>query len=174
MDKMKGFTLIELMIVVAIIGILAAIAIPAYQNYTIRTKVSEGLVLAGDAKLAVVETLGYFISGSVAPYGGTGPNVAGSYFFQFTPTQNVSRISIAGIVNLATPVMDEGRIEIQYSGLINTSLNSNVVLTPGSGNVNGSARPSAAIMPGQPIVWGCGVRSTAAFKYVPSNCRYPL
>ena len=77
MDKMKGFTLIELMIVVAIIGILAAIAIPAYQNYTIRTKVSEGLVLAGEAKLAVVETLGYFISGSVAPYGGTGPNVTG-------------------------------------------------------------------------------------------------
>ena len=100
--------------------------------------------------------------------------MTGSYFFQFTPTQNVSRISIAGIVNLATPVMDEGRIEIQYSGLINTSLNSNVVLTPGSGNVNGSARSSAAIMPGQPIVWGCGVRSTNAYKYIPSNCRYPL
>lgn len=95
-------------------------------------------------------------------------------FFHFTPTQNESRISIAGIVNLATPVMDEGRIEIQYSGLINTSLNSNVVLTPGSGNVNGSARPSAAIMPGQPTVWGCGVRSTNAYKYIPSNCRYPL
>jgi prepilin-type N-terminal cleavage/methylation domain len=52
----KGFTLIELMIVVAIIGILAAIAIPAYQDYTVRSKITEGLNLAGAAKLAVAET----------------------------------------------------------------------------------------------------------------------
>src|ERR1700692_28599 len=51
----KGFTLIELMIVVAIIGILAAIAIPAYQDYTIRSKVTEGLILADSAKTAVAE-----------------------------------------------------------------------------------------------------------------------
>jgi type IV pilus assembly protein PilA len=54
--RQKGFTLIELMIVVAIIGILAAIAIPAYQDYTIRSRVTEGLEMASSAKLAVSET----------------------------------------------------------------------------------------------------------------------
>ena len=60
----KGFTLIELMIVVAIIGILAAIAIPAYQDYTIRAQVSEGLTLAAAAKAAVAES---FLNNGDAP-----------------------------------------------------------------------------------------------------------
>ena len=64
MKKQQGFTLIELMIVVAIIGILAAIAIPAYQDYTIRAQVSEGLNLAGGAKAAVTE---YFQDRGVLP-----------------------------------------------------------------------------------------------------------
>src|SRR5210317_654063 len=64
MKKQQGFTLIELMIVVAIIGILAAIAIPAYQDYTIRAQVSEGLNLASGAKAAVTE---YFQDQGIAP-----------------------------------------------------------------------------------------------------------
>lgn len=64
MRGMKGFTLIELMIVVAIVGILAAIAIPAYQDYTVRAKVSEGLSFADFAKTTVSE---YYVSNNVWP-----------------------------------------------------------------------------------------------------------
>jgi type IV pilus assembly protein PilA len=78
----QGFTLIELMIVVAIIGILAAIAIPAYQDYTIRAQVSEGLNLVAGAKAAVSE---YFMDRGVMPNGNTlagletAANIQGKY-----------------------------------------------------------------------------------------------
>ena len=90
MKKQQGFTLIELMIVVAIIGILAAIAIPAYQDYTIRAQVSEGLNLSGGAKAAVTE---FFQDRGVMPTDNTEAGLAGGTEIQ---GKYVASVDVAG------------------------------------------------------------------------------
>ena len=169
----SGFTLLELMIVIAIVGILAAVAIPMYQDYAIRARVTEGLSLAGTAKTAVVDTFSTAQSGGILPYAGTGAPVSGSYGYEYTAGTSVTSIAIGAIADVTAPVLPEGRITINFGGSIGSALGTPLLLTPGSGTVGNAAVPGAPLVARAPIVWGCGVALTTAFRYVPANCRYP-
>lgn len=139
----QGFTLIELMIVIAIIGILAAVALPAYQDYTIRARVTEGLLAAGTARTAVSET--YANAGNMnMPAASVGVEAQSSPMVASVTWTNYTANSGDVVVLLST----------------NAAL----------GNAAGKTLILRATGASGKVQWSCG-RGTIESKYLPGSCK---
>jgi type IV pilus assembly protein PilA len=170
----KGFTLIELMIVVAIIGILAAIAIPAYQDYQIRAQVTEGLNITGGVKTAIED---FAAQNGIWPVA-IGAGAAGV----FNPNVDVD-VPMGKYVDAASVTVNNGTISVKYGLGANKNIQGLFVsmkpyfgAAAGKGNIiwvcGNAVPPGAPATANDAAATGSGaVNTTIINKYLPGACR---